>query len=514
MATGGSLMGKADATLVQAAFREGSSNVQKDLSDVYTKREEAFKTFQEGISTIFKNLGEEKRENDKKIKEGTEWMNTKTSTWDAILDIDSQVSLDFKEDLKNATTDLEKRKIWAKYNNYAEMSGLNKGIMENVIDLGVTGQLLFKAGSKEQETLIQIIDDYNNNTDKTNPAYSDKKGDIVYTNTSDSTQLTLSEIQRAYGRKDSTAVTDIGKMITDATKNENNQPYEDSENGSIPGFKNDLYNKIYRRLSTTNDIINAGQEVHLGMTYSVEDMLSGKGPNNPLTLELFEMLETLDMDKDGTPGTTADATWVTSKNATELGKAIMDDDDLYKEVIARAITNTSGKRAYDINQINKEEEDEDPWWKKQGFNNIMQARQYQDYLKLQANKENSNYIPLGKSKNSLIFVGGGNDYLSEERKNQLDNYGSTIAIKAPFEGLKIDNKNAVIAWDDNIKAYQVQYADNTKGHIYENKKELIEALFLEGESKNGEWVGEEFANGYFKSQAYQSITDWTKKNLK
>ena len=45
MATGGSLMGKADATLVQAAFREGSSNVQKDLSDVYTKREEAFKTF-------------------------------------------------------------------------------------------------------------------------------------------------------------------------------------------------------------------------------------------------------------------------------------------------------------------------------------------------------------------------------------------------------------------------------------------------------------------------------------
>ena len=263
MATGGSLMGKADATLVQAAFREGSSNVQKDLSDVYTKREEAFKTFQEGISTIFKNLGEEKRENDKKIKEGTEWMNTKTSTWDAILDIDSQVSLDFKEDLKNATTDLEKRKIWAKYNNYAEMSGLNKGIMENVIDLGVTGQLLFKAGSKEQETLIQIIDDYNNNTDKTNPAYSDKKGDIVYTNTSDSTQLTLSEIQRAYGRKDSTAVTDIGKMITDATKNENNQPYEDSENGSIPGFKNDLYNKIYRRLSTTNDIINAGQEVQL-----------------------------------------------------------------------------------------------------------------------------------------------------------------------------------------------------------------------------------------------------------
>ena len=218
------------------------------------------------------------------------------------------------------------------------------------------------------------------------------------------------------------------------------------------------------------------------------------------------MLETLDMDKDGTPGTTADATWVTSKNATELGKAIMDDDDLYKEVIARAITNTSGKRAYDINQINKEEEDEDPWWKKLGFNNIMQAREYQDYLKLQANKENSNYIPLGKSKNSLIFVGGGNDYLSEERKNQLDNYGSTIAIKAPFEGLKIDNKNAVIAWDDNIKAYQVQYADNTKGHIYENKKELIEGLFLE--------ESEEFANGYFKSQAYQSITDWTKKKLK
>ena len=95
----------ADATLVSAAFREGSSNVQKDLSDVYTKREEAFETFQEGISTIFENLGEENRKEEKELKEGLENLSDNPQTWDALAAVDDGVMIDFKNELKAATTE-------------------------------------------------------------------------------------------------------------------------------------------------------------------------------------------------------------------------------------------------------------------------------------------------------------------------------------------------------------------------------------------------------------------------
>ena len=116
MATGGSLMGKADTTLVSAAFREGQSNVQKDLGDVYTKREASFKTFQKGISTIFENLGEEDKKEKDKLKKGLEELNANPGTWDALLEVNDQVANQFKNDLKAATTDLEKQKLWGKCN--------------------------------------------------------------------------------------------------------------------------------------------------------------------------------------------------------------------------------------------------------------------------------------------------------------------------------------------------------------------------------------------------------------
>ncbi len=358
MATGGSLLGKADATLVSAAFREGSSNVQKDLSDIYTKREEAFKTFQEGISTIFENLGEESRKEEKELKEGLENLSDNPQTWDALAAVDDGVMIDFKNELKAATTDLERRKLWSRFKNYSELSKSHKVAMETVIDLGVTNSLLTRPGSDERKLLIKVVDDWNNNADITKPEFDPKKGDIVYTDPDTKVTMSFSELQRKIGKKDSTVVTDINKLINDAAKNKNNQPYENE--GDIPGFRDDLYNDIFSRLNSSDDIANAGSKATNGMKYSVEELLTGKGgPNNPLTLELHEILKTLDVDGDGIPGTAKDATWVTSKNAATLAKEIMNNDDLYREVIATTITNMSGKNAYNISQIKKET----PQWK-------------------------------------------------------------------------------------------------------------------------------------------------------
>ena len=47
-----SLLGKADATLVSAAFREGQSRVGADLSGVYKKREENIKNYRDQVDKL------------------------------------------------------------------------------------------------------------------------------------------------------------------------------------------------------------------------------------------------------------------------------------------------------------------------------------------------------------------------------------------------------------------------------------------------------------------------------
>ena len=75
MATTTSLMGKADASLVAASYREAMANVPADLKSVYEKNEEAFKTFSEGLTSFYKELTKEEREANQKTKDATESLN-------------------------------------------------------------------------------------------------------------------------------------------------------------------------------------------------------------------------------------------------------------------------------------------------------------------------------------------------------------------------------------------------------------------------------------------------------
>ena len=441
MATGGSLMGKADTTLVSAAFREGQSNVQKDLGDVYTKREASFKTFQKGISTIFENLGEEDKKEKDKLKKGLEELNANPGTWDALLEVNDQVANQFKNDLKAATTDLEKQKLWGKFNNYSELSKNNDEVFNSVIDLGVTNQLLTKAGSDEQKLLVKMVDDYKNNTKITNPAWDAEKGDIVYTDTDTSTKMTLSELQSKVGRKDNTVTTDMNALIQKAAKNENNQPFEDD--GDKPGFRDDLYNDIFARLNSS-DVANAGIKPVSGMKYSVQDMLMGKaGKDNPLTIELFDILGTLDIDGDGTPGTAKDASYVTSANAAQLAKEIMNNDDLYKEVIATVVTNMSGKKAYNISQAKKGTETEKHL--------ILGSVERQRYLEELEGSGGSG----AKGSNKKIDLGVSR--LTNQRV-----YATRVDVKAKYDQIIGSKKGDAIEGWDGKKTYQYLNRGNGK----------------------------------------------------
>ena len=53
MAQGGSLFGRADATLVGAALKESMANLPANLTAVYAKREQNLKDFSKGIQEAF-----------------------------------------------------------------------------------------------------------------------------------------------------------------------------------------------------------------------------------------------------------------------------------------------------------------------------------------------------------------------------------------------------------------------------------------------------------------------------
>jgi hypothetical protein len=350
--TGGSLIGKADSTLVSAAFKEGESNVPADLKSVYDKREQAFKTFGEGMEKLLKNLGADDKKEKEKTKEDSEVLINAGVEFgnDAIMTINQTVSESYREAMEKAETDLDKAKTKSKFNTYSQKIQQAGATLENMIQNSANGQLLMNFNSDEQKLFAAMQKDLQNNTNLTNAQPNEDMTDIVYTLPGTDVKMTMGELQSKMGIKDNSVGIDVNKLILDVTKNTNVASKEDA----IQDFKTNLNN----RMNTSNDIKVAGTTVFQGMKYSVEDMILGKTEdirNNEFTLELFETLKTLDVNNDGVIGDKDDATFATPANAAALMKEIQSNDSLYKEVIANAVSNISGEKSYGIMLKNNQE---------------------------------------------------------------------------------------------------------------------------------------------------------------
>tara|TARA_R110002012_G_scaffold317897_1_gene535175 strand:+ start:224 stop:1975 length:1752 start_codon:yes stop_codon:yes gene_type:complete len=473
MAKSTSLMGKADASLVAAAYREGMANVPADLKGVYDKREKGFKTFTESMNTLFENLGAE----DKKTKEEIDKDTQELSQFgvalgnDRVMEITQDVSDGYRDAIEKAETDLDKAKVKSKFNKFYEKMQQAGSTLEGMIQNSANGQLLTNFNSDEQKLFAAMLKDLKDNTNLTNAQPNKDMTDIVYTLPGTDVEMTMGELQSKMGIKDNSVGVDVNKLILGVAKNKNVASKEDAVN--------DLYSDITGRMNSPNDIKVAATTKFRGMENTIEEMLQGKTKNgfdNPLVMQFFDILKDLDVNNDGKIGDAKDASFATPENAAKLIKEIQGNDGLYKEVIARTVSEMAGAKSYGIMEKNNK----DPMFKQLGFSNI---KQYSDYLKGLKTDEKTN-INIDKALESDIFVGGSDAYMSDEAVDQFNNYTSLIN-----ERQSIPYGDDFIKWDGEVYKF--------KDKIIPNKQAFFELVYDKD-------IKQSFKSG----NKYQGIKDW------
>jgi len=453
------LFGKADPSLVAAAFKEGQSRVPLDLSGVYKQREQNIADFTKGVQDIFKALDAEDKEWRDKNKANFDIAN---DSWilspemnTHMLGINDAVVRGFKERQKEDLSDLEKAELEAEINKYANLSQKNDEILGSIIQLGANNSILATPGSDEQKLIGLIVEDYNNNTSVTKAAYD--KGDIVFSLPDSDVKMTLSELSRKLGKKDDTPNISVQNLIMKNGKS-SKRPWDDD-------YERDFKTKLDKILVNNNDILNVSQEIFQGMDFSVEDLLTGRlkdGYKNPVMQDIYDILDTItlpDIDNDDDYDADDIAIYSTPENGAELAKAIMNNESAYREVISSLITNHTGEQAHKIGRYDFEGN---------GNGN---------------GNGDDDTITLNPSGNTQLFKK--HDWVSNSVINSLvENINNR-------EPIPLAKGEGTMEWSDDDEAY-VYTPEGGTTVIVEDKDELFRKYFKSHDNVSTQVVGQEW----------------------
>ena len=345
-----SLLGKADATLVAAAFKEGQSRVGADLSDVYAKREENLATFTKGVGDIFKKIYADDILTRDLLKENASIAETNMANAgfesEYMLRKNHEISLGFKSQLEDINRefgatggkgDLERSLLRGEMNKYLATTQSNNETFGKLMSQSANNELLAKAGSLEQGLLNAMAEDYNNGTSFTNPEY--EKGDMVYTHPDNpEVKMTMSELNRRLSVKDAKPLNAIQTILTDALKQ--------GKTSNIPWNVDDYTNRISKTLVNMNDIDNAMVERFGDMKYNIKQVITGQTPEgyaNPIMGDIYDSLVALGgIDIDGVNGIDEKDTkiledYTISANGALISQALMKDESKLRDVISNVL---------------------------------------------------------------------------------------------------------------------------------------------------------------------------------
>ncbi len=427
----GSLMGKADASLVAASFKEAMADVPADLKDVYDKNEEAFKTFSEGIDELYKTITKEEREKAKETREQLSMMEEGANALDndAIAETTRKDIKAIRDEINDPkTSEEEKARLRREVTRRASKLSSANDLLTKAVDN--SADILFE-DTKTQEIFNNIIKDINENGSTSNMRYDAEKKDYVFGEGENA--LTLRELENKIGFSDIQIATDVNKKTT-TIANSKQGMYKDANEASY-----EVYNDLNNRLNNPNDILSAYTDKNfLGMeSKSVKDLLENRGKSE-LSRELYNELKVLDFDGDGEP----DATFATPQNYKALVDKINSDSQLKKEVIAKTVGAISGTHAFETMQRLTFE----PVWKQKGF------RSEGEYLKSLNPDDPSDLDPSGKS---LIL------------KQYVDNSDITNILDAAKAG------KTIYDWEG------AEYTTNDGGKTYSSTDREIESVDTE-----------------------------------
>jgi len=339
-------MGKADSTLVAASFKEGLANVPADLKDVYDKNEEAFETFSEGLTNFYEELTREEREANQKTKDTTESLNAsgKALNNTAILGEVQNAANYWSDQVKGTKDPLERSTAEMKMEDLT--TKLNSAQQNLATLLGTPG---LEMDDDTRNFYNDILSDLENDTNKTKVKFDPEKNDFVFSDSNANVpfarkQMTMKELFNNIGAKQPEATTGINNFINGMTAGKDVYKNKNDFNGRIATF-------ISGGMETKKDIIVRYNDKEInGMDgYSVKNLLSGAVPNNfenPLSKDLYGILGTLDVNKDGSIGDEKDRSFATPANFAILKRNIEENPDLLKQVISKTISAFSGGNSY------------------------------------------------------------------------------------------------------------------------------------------------------------------------
>jgi hypothetical protein len=349
--TGGSLFGRADSTLVGAAFKEGMSDMPLDMRSVYQQREKNLADFTKGVTEAFDKVYADHKDTKELL---TEVSQTARDNWEAggnvnpyMLEQHNKIVNDFDSEFKSIPQgkkgDLERSKLRNKMNKYLSLSQGNSETLQKLIFLGADNGILTKQSGEEQKLLVAMINDYNNGTALTKPEYVD--GDFVYTLPGTNVKMTMTELNRRIGEVNPQFKNDIQKIF-------NNQQKLGRTSKAGYNFET-VRNNIADMLNSESDYLNAMNERFGGMDYSFQQLLHGQTPEgykNELMEGLYDALEKaggIDIDGDG-PMQNNRNTYANSENGAKLAEALQNDKSKLKEVLSSYLSEQVGRGFYGI----------------------------------------------------------------------------------------------------------------------------------------------------------------------
>jgi len=337
MANSTSLMGKADASLVAASYREAMANKPADLKDVYEKNEEAFKTFSEGIDKLYKTITKEEREAAKETRENISNLedSAEATGIDIFADNESINLKDIRNQLNDpSVTKEDKEKLRKELSRRAsKLKGADE-LFKKVVDK--SSEILFE-DVESQKLFNLILKDIGDGTNEAKMRYDSYEKDYVFSDYMGNT-VTLRQLKDKVGFADIEIAIDVNKAITKIGASKRDL-YK-----NVEAAQDEIYSNLNNKLKNNNAILSAFTDKNfLGMeTYSVKDLLENRGKSE-LSRELYDELKKLDFDGDGEP----DATFATPENYKNLVDKINSDSELKKEVISRTVSSISGKHSFE-----------------------------------------------------------------------------------------------------------------------------------------------------------------------
>jgi len=366
MATrGGSLLGKADATIVGASYREAMADVTPDYGAVYAGEAANVKKFQTEVKNYFDNLHADNNALADELKEAVSTTMANMSMGEvpdeAGMELFNNELNKLRQRLSSTPPtkkgELERAKIRAEMER---LKNSTDGMSETLIDLGVrveNGDFIPNAtGTKNMEILKAI----NARTAKKEII----NGDLVYSVPGFDKKITQQDLRKMLVSNDPK----VNKAVHNVTAKAGTlgktwgMRWEDNRQEIVNGYRESL--------STKSGLAANMHQPQGPLKYSFADYLSGKG-DPKYNMEIWNALKEAGVDvpkdKDG-DGKITEKDFATPGNGIAMIKRLtqIDEDgfDLAgtKNIVSEFLANHVGKKEFDDNRriLNKPKDmDED-----------------------------------------------------------------------------------------------------------------------------------------------------------